>query len=1076
MRPLDEIPTEKTVLNELKDFQRKTVEYIYRRLYGSSGPVKRFLIADEVGLGKTLVAKGIIAKAVQYLKKTTKRIDIIYICSNQSIAKQNINRISLIDLDDSDIPRRLTLLPVHVKNLNSRKLNFVSFTPGTSFDLRSSGGIGRERALIYNILKRGWRFGDSAGPKNLFQCTMNTDNWRWLIKNYPKSSVDAEIRKAYLNKLGNIGIKRRFTRLVKQFSRTRKYSNIPNSLQGERYQLIGELRSALAEVCIGALEPDIVILDEFQRFRNLLDADDEMGKLARMVFNYPGAKVIMLSATPYKMYTMHHEKDREDHYKDFLRTVGFLFGSKKKLEGFKEDLERFRNALLSPLLANTDELTTVKHRIESKLRKVMVRTERLSATTDLSGMVADSQLGSAKLSPHDLTGFAVLDRVAKLVEAGDVIEYWKSAPYLLNIMDHRGYQLKTKLVRHGKRSVAPELAGAFVGQDSANLSWDSVCKFWAIEPANPKLRSLIENKVVNGGWKLLWIPPSIPCYHPKKGPYADPSLWEYTKSLVFSSWIVVPKAIAMLTSYEAERRMVLAYDKDADYQKERSRPRLLQFTRSKDRLTGMNVFPLVYPCLTLAAKIDPLEIASSLMSGSNLPNVDQVMRIVESRVAELLGPIVQRLETTSGRVDERWYWAALAALDWRYYRNPASEWLNSTDSKFSWLSMVRGGDDTTTGFEDHVTTFKEAFSHRMELGRIPANLFKVIAKVAVASPAVVAIRSFVRQMKRRRMLGSGPWLLSSSAKVAMGFRSLFNLPETTTLVRSLQSSDESHYWESALDYCIEGNLQAVMDEYVHVLKEYLGVASVRPEMAIPEIAQEITDAVSLRTVNLDFDEIIPEKVTDKLLFNRHSLRCRFALRFGDGKNEEEKTEIRKDQVRCAFNSPFRPFVLATTSIGQEGLDFHQYCHEIYHWNLPTNPVDLEQREGRIDRYKGHVIRRNIARAYGLADLKEILEEYSDPWQKLFEMALSSRPEAINDLVPYWIFEPENGLKISRFIPMLPLSRDTELLKNLRGSLAAYRMVLGQPRQEDLVNFLRLRFEKRFDFNEFLKFRIDLSPR
>ena len=38
------------------------------------------------------------------------------------------------------------------------------------------------------------------------------------------------------------------------------------------------------------------------------------------------------------------------------------------------------------------------------------------------------------------------------------------------------------------------------------------------------------------------------------------------------------------------------------------------------------------------------------------------------------------------------------------------------------------------------------------------------------------------------------------------------------------------------------------------------------------------------------------------------------------------------------NSPFWPFVLATTSVGQEGLDFQQYCHAVVHWNLPSNPV------------------------------------------------------------------------------------------------------------------------------------------
>jgi hypothetical protein len=43
------------------------------------------------------------------------------------------------------------------------------------------------------------------------------------------------------------------------------------------------------------------------------------------------------------------------------------------------------------------------------------------------------------------------------------------------------------------------------------------------------------------------------------------------------------------------------------------------------------------------------------------------------------------------------------------------------------------------------------------------------------------------------------------------------------------------------------------------------------------------------------------------------------------------------------------------SVGQEGLDIHHYCHAITHWNLPANPVDLEQREGRIHSYKAHAV-------------------------------------------------------------------------------------------------------------------------
>ena len=39
------------------------------------------------------------------------------------------------------------------------------------------------------------------------------------------------------------------------------------------------------------------------------------------------------------------------------------------------------------------------------------------------------------------------------------------------------------------------------------------------------------------------------------------------------------------------------------------------------------------------------------------------------------------------------------------------------------------------------------------------------------------------------------------------------------------------------------------------------------------------------------------------------------------------------------------------------------------------------------------------------------------------------------------------------LPSLPLTRDRQLLVALRRSLAVYRLVFGQPRQDDLVEYL-----------------------
>src|SRR5262245_58864216 len=111
-----ERPDLSRALAPLKGFQRATVDYAFERLYGPNS-TRRFLVADEVGLGKTLVARGLIARAVHHLWETTKRIDIIYICSNGDIARQNINRLNITGDRRFQLASRVTLLPTVLKDL-----------------------------------------------------------------------------------------------------------------------------------------------------------------------------------------------------------------------------------------------------------------------------------------------------------------------------------------------------------------------------------------------------------------------------------------------------------------------------------------------------------------------------------------------------------------------------------------------------------------------------------------------------------------------------------------------------------------------------------------------------------------------------------------------------------------------------------------------------------------------------------------------------------------------------------------------------------------------------------------------
>jgi hypothetical protein len=302
---------------------------------------------------------------------------------------------------------------------------------------------------------------------------------------------------------------------------------------------------------------------------------------------------------------------------------------------------------------------------------------------------------------------------------------------------------------------------------------------------------------------------------------------------------------------------------------------------------------------------------------------------------------------------------------------------------------------------------------------------------------------------------------------------MFNRPDSIAMIRSLRLLDESRFWENALDYCVNGNLQSVMDEYIHILREAQGLVDAKLDKGLKEVSDTIVEALSLKTVSLAFDGFRVEN-TNEIKQEKHTLRCSFALRFGDEKDELGEELARKDHVRAAFNSPFRPFILATTSIGQEGLDFHQYCHEIYHWNLPSNPVDLEQREGRIHRYKGLAVRRNVAMAYPLSALVDRINLGEDPWFILFAKAKQEYGKE-TDLIPYWIFEIEGGHSIIRHVPALPLSRDLDRLKYLKHSLTLYRMVFGQPRQEDLLNYLLTNLPKEERARTASQLRIDLSP-
>ena len=158
------------VLAGLKDFQRATVDYVFQRLYLDRPPAHRFLVADEVGLGKTLVARGLIAKvdrppsSEQASSASTSSTSARTPTSrNRTSAKLNVTGTGGVR------PRRRAsrCLPLELRHLKAGEINFVSFTPGTSFDFGDSSGRMDERALLYWLLRHAWGSRAHAASRRL---------------------------------------------------------------------------------------------------------------------------------------------------------------------------------------------------------------------------------------------------------------------------------------------------------------------------------------------------------------------------------------------------------------------------------------------------------------------------------------------------------------------------------------------------------------------------------------------------------------------------------------------------------------------------------------------------------------------------------------------------------------------------------------------------------------------------------------------------------------------------------------------------------------------------------------------
>src|ERR1700737_2985866 len=119
---------------------------------------KRFLVADEVGLGKTVVAQQIIEQLTDANRRTP--FIVYYITNGQRVAHQHRDR--LLDFSDPAIQKaaiskadRLNMIPL--SPVPKTPVAVFSLTPGTSFPgktTRLHAGKKEERAFLTALLGR----------------------------------------------------------------------------------------------------------------------------------------------------------------------------------------------------------------------------------------------------------------------------------------------------------------------------------------------------------------------------------------------------------------------------------------------------------------------------------------------------------------------------------------------------------------------------------------------------------------------------------------------------------------------------------------------------------------------------------------------------------------------------------------------------------------------------------------------------------------------------------------------------------------------------------------------------------
>ena len=961
-----------------KPFQEATVRAAEAALRREGG-TRRYLVADEVGLGKTVVARDVIAR----LAARRRRPLVVFYVTSGKVGDQN-KRDLLESLPEDEQAAalsgadRLALIPFTPPP--EGRVHLYALTPGTSFpaaDVRSSPGRALERAFVSKLLKVCDRDAHRILGTAFFQLSAS------------KSWPDALKAAKRVMRTGT-------GKLASSFARTLRAEFAPLGVRealvlgkDRPYVLIARLRRALAEASLAANPPDLVILDEFQCYRRLLSPEGD-DRIAGRLFGRAGASdrrpaTLLLSATPYRSYAERWEAGPGvQPHREFFDVVALL-GGEEAGRTTAAAFERFGGTLQalgrlpagqnhSSLLA---EAKASKAELEALLRPYLSRTERVVRDDDYGSVLNTGRVG---LASTDLDSYRHFSTAVSDKLRSSAMAYWLSVPLPAQALG-MGYQI-SRGVRFGAPADVPRI--------SSNRLYSAPRDGWG----SAKLRRLHEIADPDA-LALPWVAPSLPWW-PAAGPWAGVTPG---KILIFSRFRATPPSIASLTSLEVERRLL---GRSVETYRKAWRVRRLQPKRGQ----AANV-ALFHPSPFLIGSVDVLKGGEPTTPG----RVRAAARRQLERALSALGIAVGGPSAKDER-RHRSGWEVIAALD----RKAGHE----ASVLKAWRTLFDSDPALTRLLAEWKMARPLAWVSRRELEDLVA--------MATGGPAV----ALGRALRRHHGDASEAGLPALVRLCWKGLRPYLDNPVFWT---RLGRGSATEVLQRAV---VDGGFEAVMDEH-------FWTRSAKKSGA--KLADDLLEAFDAQVGWFTFRSLHDQR-------DGVRVRCHAAVPFG-GTEPERGTDDpavershRSEGIRAAFNTPFWPHLLATTSVGQEGLDFHTWCERIGHWDLCSSPVDLEQREGRIQRYGGLVVRRQLG-AKLAAEGRAAGRSGISPWTAVAAAAEERFADDIG-LSPWWTLR---GAEVKRYLFALPRSRDVQKFARLCRQRSLYRLALGQPRQEELIELL-----------------------